>query len=162
MDVIWSKERILQLSPLRGAYWIAFALFFTFTEWGRKVYRPYVYVNGIDDWGMADVMGNLSGTLAIIFFDLGVVHATRSQSLWVTGLVTLGVVGYEILQGVLPRSVFDWKDVAATLIAGGIAVGLLLILHRLYPESTTDGGQMAGGQVTGGQVAGGQVTGGQT
>lgn len=149
MDTFWSKERVFQLSPLRGAYWIAFALFFTFTEWGRKVYRPYVYSNGIHDWGMADVMGNLSGALAIIFFDQGFVHATRNQSLWITGLVTLGLVGYEIVQGVLPRSVFDWKDVVATLIAGGIAVGLLLILHRLFPEHLPAGRQVDGGQVAG-------------
>jgi hypothetical protein len=144
MDSFWSKERIFQLSPLRGAYWIAFALFFTFTEWGRKVYRPYVYANGIHDWGMADVMGNLSGSLAIIFFNLGVVHATRSQSLWMTGLVTVGLVAYEVVQGVLPRSVFDWKDVVATLLAGGIAAVLLLILHRLLPKRSTDSDQVAG------------------
>jgi hypothetical protein len=113
-----------------------------------------VYSNGIHDWGMADVMGNLSGALAIIFFDQGFVHATRNQSLWITGLVTLGLVGYEIVQGVLPRSVFDWKDVVATLIAGGIAVGLLLVLHRLFPESTPAGGPEAGGPEAGRQAAG--------
>jgi hypothetical protein len=152
VNVFWSKERIYQLSLLRGAYWIAFALFFTFTEWGRKVYRPYVYGNGIHDWGMADVMGNLPGTLAIIFFDLGFVHATRKQSMWVTGLVTLGLIAYEVIQGVLPRSVFDWKDVGATLIAGGIAVGLLLVLHRLFPESPPAVRQMGGEQVAGKQT----------
>ena len=144
MDTFWSKERIFQFGPLRGAYFGTFALLFLFTEWGRKVYRPYVYANGIHDWGMADVMGNLSGTLTIIFFNLGAMHATRTQGLRTVGLVTAGLMAYEIVQGVLPRSVFDWKDMAATLLAGGIAVGLLLILHRLLPESQVDNTQPAG------------------
>jgi hypothetical protein len=142
MDTFWSKERIFQFSPLRGAYFGSFALLFLFTEWGRKVYRPYVYGNGIQDWGMADVMGNLSGTLAIVFFDLAATHATRAQGLRVIGLVTGGLIVYEIVQAVLPRSVFDWKDVAATLLAGAIAVGWLLILHRILPESRSAGGQV--------------------
>jgi len=147
MGTFWRKERILKFSPLRGAYFCTFALLFLFTEWGRKVYRPYVYANGVRDWGMADVMGNLSGSLAIIFFDLGVTHATRAQGLRIIGLVTVGLIAYEVVQGVLPRSVFDWKDVAATLLAGGIAVVVLLILHRLLPERTVDSDQVVGEQI---------------
>ena len=146
MDTLWSKERIFQFSPLRGAYFGTFALLFLFTEWGRKVYRPYVYANGIYDWGMADVMGNLSGSLAIIFFDLGFIHATRVQGLRIIGLVTVGLIAYEVVQGVLPRSVFDWKDVAATLLAGGIAVVALLILHRLVPVRMAGRDQAVGEQ----------------
>jgi hypothetical protein len=130
----WSRERVFKLSPLRGAYWVTFALCFLFTEWGRKVYRPFVYANGIHDWGMADVIGNLGGTLAVIFFNLGTAHATRAQGMRMIGLVTVGLMAYEVVQGVLPRSVFDWKDLAVTPLAGLIAVGMVVIMHRLLPE----------------------------
>jgi hypothetical protein len=131
---LWDKERVLRFSALRGVYWGTFALFFLFTEWGRKVYRPYVYGGGLTDRGLADVVGNLTGSLAVFFFNLTFLHATRAQGLRAIGLVTAGLVAYELVQGILPRSVFDWADVAATLAAGGIAVGLLLAIHALFPE----------------------------
>jgi hypothetical protein len=129
MSAFWSKERILTFSTLRATYCGAFALSFLATEWGRKVYRPYVYANGILDRGLADVMGNLGGTLAIVFFNLAVTHATRAQGRWMIGLVTVGLMAYEVIQGVLPRSVFDRKDLWATLIAGAIALVLFEVLH---------------------------------
>jgi hypothetical protein len=135
MGTFWTKERAFTFSPLRGAYFAAFVLSFLLTEWGRKVYRPYVYANGIQDGGLADMMGNLGGTVAIIFFNLAVTHATRTQARWMIGLVTVGLMAYEIVQGVLPRSVFDWKDMWATAIAGLVAWGLLELIHRLLPES---------------------------
>jgi hypothetical protein len=144
MDTFWSKERMFRLSPLRGAYFGAFAVLFVLTEWGRKVYRPFVYANGIHDWGIADVIGNLGGTLVVIFFNLGTTHATRAQGLRMVGLVTGGLMAYEIVQGVLPRSVFDWKDLAVTPIAGLIALGLLVIVHRLLPGGKAAGTETAG------------------
>jgi hypothetical protein len=135
MGNFWIKERVFTFGPLRGAYFGTFVLFFLLTEWGRKVYRPYVYANGVHDWGLADVMGNLGGALSIVFFNLACTHATRVQGLRMIGLVTVGLMAYEVIQGVLPRSVFDWKDMVATLLAGLIALGLLLLLHWLLPES---------------------------
>jgi hypothetical protein len=135
VSIFWSKERVFTFSPLRGVYWCAFALFFLLTEWGRKVYRPFVYANGVRDGGLADVMGNSGGTLAIIFFDLAFTHATRVQGRRIIGLVTAGLMVYEVLQGVLPKSVFDWKDMVATLIAGLFALVLLEIIHHRLPET---------------------------
>jgi hypothetical protein len=139
MDTFWSKDRAFTFSPLRGVYFSIFALSFLLTEWGRKVYRPYVYANGIRDGGLADVMGNSGGTLAIIFFNLAVTHATRAQGRRMIGLVTAGLMAYEVIQGVLPRSVYDWKDLVATLVAGLIALLLLEVIHRRFPESAVAG-----------------------
>ena len=134
MEPFWSKERAFTFSPLRGAYFAAFAVLFLATEWGRKVYRPHVYANGLHDWGLADVIGNLGGTLAVIFFNLGTTHATLAQGMRMIGLVTVGLMVYEVVQGILPRSVFDWKDLAVTPLAGLIAAGLLVLIHKLVPE----------------------------
>ena len=130
-----SKDRIFRPGPLRGAYFLTFALFFTLTEVGRRVYRPYVYQNGINDFGLADVVGNLFGTVAIVFFLLGVYHATSTQGFRIIALVTVGVTIYELLQSVLPRGVLDWKDVVSTPLAGALALFLLLLIYRFVPDS---------------------------
>ena len=138
-DLFFSKERVFKLGPLRGVYFLVFALSFALTEAGRNIYRPFVYRNGIDDLGLADVIGNLLGTVVIIFFQLGVAHATRKQGLRIVALVTGGIVIYELLQPILPRGVLDWKDVVSTLIAGAFALGLLLLITRLVPDPLPPG-----------------------
>ena len=122
---------------MRGVYFVLFAAAFIFTEIGRKIYRPYVYQNGISDFGFADVIGNLLGTVAIIFFCLGVYHATRSQSIRIVIFITIGVVIYELLQPVLPRGVLDWKDVFSTFAAGLFSLNIVLIIWRVIKDPLT-------------------------
>ena len=132
--LFFTPNRILKLSPRRGVYFVTFALFFVLTEIGREVYRPFIYQNAIDDFGFADVIGNLLGTIVIIFFQLGVCHATRVQGFRIVALVTVGITVYEIMQPILPRGVLDWKDVVSTPIAGVISLGLLLLIWRAIPD----------------------------
>jgi hypothetical protein len=127
-DVFFSRNRIFKLGPMRGIYFVIFAIFFILTEIGREMYRPYVYKNGIDDFGFSKVIGNLLGTVAIIFFGLGVSHANRAQSIRGTVFVTAGVTIYELMQAVLPKGVLDWKDVISTPIAGLFSLILVLVI----------------------------------
>jgi hypothetical protein len=133
-DVFFSKNRIFKLGPMRGVYFITFAFFFILTEIGRQIYRPYVYKNGIKDLGVADVIGNLLGTVAVIFFGLGLNHANRVQSIRVIVFITVGITIYESLQPVLPRGVLDWKDVISTPIAGLFSLMLVLVLWRVVKD----------------------------
>ena len=133
-DYFFSKDRILKPGPLRGIYFISFALFFALTEIGRTKYRPYIYENGINDFGFADVIGNLLGTIVIVFFLLGVYHATPKQGMRIVPFVTVGVTIYELLQPVLPRGVLDWKDVVSTIVAGLISMLILLPIWRLVHD----------------------------
>lgn len=119
---------------MRGIYFITFALFFIITEIGREIYRPYVYQNKINDLGFADVIGNLLGTVAVIFFGLGVSHANRLQSIHGAIFVTVGITIYELLQAILPRGVLDWKDVVSTPVAGLFSLMLILIIWRFIPD----------------------------
>ena len=66
----FSQDRVLRLSPVRIAYVLTFVILFVLTEFGRKVYRPFIYANSINDFGFADVVGNLLGTSVSIFFNL--------------------------------------------------------------------------------------------
>jgi hypothetical protein len=133
-DVFFSRNRIFKLGPMRGVYFVTFALFFILTELGRETYRPYVYQNEIKDFGFADVIGNLLGTVAVIFFGLGVSHANRVQSIRGTIFVTAGITVYELLQSVLPRGVLDWKDVISTPIAGLFSLMLVLAIWRVVQD----------------------------
>jgi hypothetical protein len=137
--LLFSLDRALRFSPLRAAYLISFAVLFVLTELGRKVYRPYIYRNGIDDFGFADVIGNLFGTSVSIFFNLAFCHATRAQGLCIIAFTTLGITIYELLQPILPRGVLDWKDVASTPIAGLGSLVLLMVLWRVIREPSAEG-----------------------
>jgi len=140
-DVFFSRNRILKPGPIRGVYFVTFAFFFILTEIGREIYRPYVYQNGINDFGFADVIGNLLGTVAIIFFALGVNHANRVQSIRVIVFVTVGVTIYELLQAVLPKGILDWKDVISTPVAGLFSLMLVLVIWRVVQDPLPPDGE---------------------
>ena len=134
MDFFFTKERLLKRNPLRFAYLIGFVSFFVLTEIGRKFYRPYIYRTHIDDFGIADTIGNSLGTLTQMFLYLGLANATKGQSCRIIVFVTLGYIGYELVQPYLPRGTFDWKDVFATLGAGILAAVVVTVVHFVLPE----------------------------
>ena len=136
MAFFWTKSRLLKKNTLRIAYVLAFVVCFIATEIGRKVYRPYVCHNHIDDWGIADTIGNSLGTLTQIFLYLGLANATRRESYRIIGFVTVGYIVYEIVQPILPRGTFDLKDVLATFSAGVLAAILVTLIHHFYHERT--------------------------
>lgn len=67
-DLFFSRDRFLAPRRRRGAYLITLALLFLLTEVGTEIYRPFLYQNSIQDLGFADVVGNLLGTIAMVFF----------------------------------------------------------------------------------------------
>ncbi len=134
MEFFFTKERLFKRSSLRFAYLIGFVSFFVLTEIGRKFYRPYIYRTHIDDFGIADTIGNSLGTLTQIFLYLGLANATKRQSYRIIAFVTLGYIGYELVQPYLPRGTFDWKDVCATLGAGMLAAVVVTVVHFVLPE----------------------------
>lgn len=138
MGFFYTRERFFKMNALRVAYFIAFASFFVLTEIGRKVYRPYIYRMHVDDFGIADTLGNSLGTLTQIFFYLGLSNATQKQSYRLIGFVTLGYVVYEMVQPWLPRGIFDWRDVGATLAAGIFAALAVTVVHFVSPERPGD------------------------
>jgi hypothetical protein len=135
MGFFWSNERLLKPSLRRATCMIICAMAFVLTEAGRRIYRPYVYRTGIDDLGLADMMGNLGGTVVQIYLSLGLVHAAPVQGFRIIAFVAAGYTLYEIVQPILPRGTFDVKDIAATLIASLFCAALWAALVALLPES---------------------------
>ena len=129
------KNRIFIIDNKRIAFFLIFVFMFVFTEIGRKIYRPYIYLSDLFDFWIADTIGNLTGTIAIIFFDFAGVNPKHRQGRIFLIIITLGLIVYELLQYFSPRSILDWRDMIATLIAGLISWGIYEILLKKYPEN---------------------------
>lgn len=125
-----SHHKFLTWNRLRGAYVLVFLLSFVITELGREIYRPYIYTTGLNDFGIADTMGNHLGAVTLVFFILAVMNATRQEALIVIATVTIGYVGYEFVQQFLPGSVVDPKDMVASIFGGALSLLLFLGIYQ--------------------------------
>ena len=128
------KNRIFIIDNKRIAFFLIFVFMFFLTEIGRKIYRPYIYSNDIFDYWIADTIGNLTGTIAIVFFDFALVNPKHRQGRIFLIIITLGLIVYELLQYFSPRSILDWRDIIATLIAGLISWDIFEFIYKKYPE----------------------------
>lgn len=124
------KASIKTIDSKRIVYFVIAVLFFFLTEIGRNIYRPYIYSNNIDDYGIADSIGNSLGIIVQIFFTLAILNSPRKKVFRVIGFIVIGYILYEILQPYLPRGVFDWKDIYGTLIGGIISLFILFFIKK--------------------------------
>lgn len=70
-----------KFDKIRFVYLIVFILSFIFTELRRNFYRPYIYENRINDFGLADSIGNWGGILVQIFFGLVIVNPIKIKGI---------------------------------------------------------------------------------
>ena len=126
-----NKAAIKTIDSFRVIYFVIAVLFFFLTEIGRNIYRPYIYSNNIDDYGIADSIGNSGGIIVQIFFMLAILNSPRKKVFRVIGFVVIGYILYEILQPYLPRGVFDWKDIYGTIIGGVISLFILFFIKKI-------------------------------
>lgn len=103
----WLATPERTVKPSRS--WIVFPLIglvaLAATEFGRFVCRPYVQSHGIDDFGITDSVGNLSGIVVTRFLGCTAMNPTKSQSLRLAVFCSFGFVLYEFLQPILPKGV---------------------------------------------------------
>ena len=125
------KEQFRTIDTIRIVYFATFVLAFIFTEFGRYVYRPFIYHNHINDFGIADSIGNWGGIVVQIFFGLAIINSSFKQGFSVIAVATGGYILYEFAQPYLPKGTFDWLDVYGTLIGGAIGLTLLLLIHTI-------------------------------
>ena len=125
------RTSIKTIDRLRLVYLGIAVLFFFLTEIGRNIYRPFIYSNNIDDYGIADSIGNSGGIIVQIFFMLAILNSPIKKVFRVIGFIVIGYILYEILQPYLPRGVFDWKDIYGTLIGGVISLFILFFVKKM-------------------------------
>jgi len=125
------KDAIKTIDIFRIIYLVVAVFAFLVTEAGRNIYRPFIYENGINDYGIADSIGNIGGIIVQIFLMLAILNSPPKKVFNVIGFVTIGYVIYEILQPYLPKGVFDWKDVFGSLIGGVICVLIWFFINKI-------------------------------
>jgi hypothetical protein len=91
------------------------------TEMARSFYRPYIYAHHIDDWVIADTVGNSSGTVTAVFMILTMSGRGTSRDWRLMAMVIAGLISYEMFSTVNGHPL-DVNDVLATLLFGGISV----------------------------------------
>ncbi len=69
------KDAIKTIDIFRIIYFIVAIIAFLVTETGRYIYRPFIYQNGINDFGIADSIGNLGGIIVQIFLMLSILNS---------------------------------------------------------------------------------------
>lgn len=117
-------------TPLkRVTLWIGISAYFL-TEIARSFYRPYVYANNIDDWLIADTIGNSLGTVTAIFMILTMAGRGTHSDWRLVGMVFFGLVGYELM-ALVDDHALDVNDLWATVIFTGLsALAYAVILSR--------------------------------
>jgi len=96
-------------------------LFFVVTEFMRTIYRPWVYAEGVNDYGLADSIGSFGGAFVIVFGLTAVLSGTPEKARGNAVALAASCVAYEVLQPHLGTGIFDWLDLIAAAIGGSIA-----------------------------------------
>jgi hypothetical protein len=116
-----TKERIINLIVGLTA-----VLIYEFVA--RPFYRPYIYTNNINDFHVADTIGNTLGTIATIFVLIGFIGKGRSQHIFLIKTITISVALYELAHPLLGMPIDPW-DILATILTGGICLILYKVIH---------------------------------
>lgn len=97
---------------------------------GRMIYRPYIYNNKINDFHIADTLGNTFGTFPTIFFLIAILSNDTIKGNYLIKLGTFSVVVFELLHPLLGKKI-DIYDIIATIVAGFVSY---LIYNGLFKD----------------------------
>ena len=127
----FTKERIINL-----AIGLSAVLIYEFLA--RPIYRPYIYRNNINDFHLADTIGNSLGTMATVFVLIGLIGHGRTQNIFLIKTITISVALYEFAHPLLGKAIDPW-DIVATLFTGGLCVMLYKFINSsLDKKQLTD------------------------
>ena len=99
-------------------------------EAARAWYRPFVYSQGLNDFHVADTLGNSLGTIATVLVFGSIFGRFHIQTLFVLRAAAMAVAVYELLHPLLGKPI-DPFDLLATVLAGVICQGVYYwVYHR--------------------------------
>jgi hypothetical protein len=106
---------------------------------GRPIYRPYIYDNKINDFHIADTLGNTFGTLPTLFFLIAILSNETTKGNYLIKLGTFSVVVFELAHPLLGKPIDIW-DIVATIMTGIISYLIYnsVFKNRQLNEKTTN------------------------
>lgn len=100
---------------------------------GRPIYRPYIYTNKINDFHIADTLGNTLGTLTTIFVLIAIFSNETVKGNYMIKLGTISVIFFELAHPLLGKPVDVW-DIIATILSGLLSFVIFnIIISRDLP-----------------------------
>ena len=125
------------MSNIRILFIITGAVFLVLTHFGDTYYRDWVYTNQIADFGLANYLPNITGTITAIFLLIGLSKESFKKAPSSAFGVMVGCVIYEVMQPTLGTGIFDWQDLVAVVITGSIVVITLNISNKTIVSIAT-------------------------
>lgn len=104
---------------------------YSITELGRSFYRPYIYANNIDDYFIADTIGNSFGTITAIFMVLTLLGKGTNKDWNIVFLIIAGLIFYEFLN-LTGKTAIDINDIISTVVFGIISILIYFFLLKKY------------------------------
>jgi hypothetical protein len=123
-------------NPLAAIYVIIFLVSFVLGLLSKLVYRNFIYLNHLSDFGLADSLPSFFTVLGISFATLSFYQykvAKISYSIFV--MSAFSMIAYEFSQK-FESGVFDVNDIIASIIGSIFAFGLYKILTKIFIKST--------------------------
>jgi len=125
------------MSNIRIVFIITGTIFLVLTHVGDTYYRDWVYSNQIADFGLANYLPSITGTITAIFLLIGLskesIKKSPSSAFW----VVVGCVIYEVMQPILGTGIFDWQDLIAVVITGSIVIFSLNRINKTMVNVAT-------------------------
>jgi hypothetical protein len=103
----------------------------------RPYYRPYIYSNKVNDFHIADTLGNTLGTLAMIFIMIFLLSNNKEKSNFIIKNGTLIMVVYELAQPLLGKPIDPW-DILATLLTGATCYFIMNFVFKERLKKKTE------------------------
>lgn len=110
---------------------ILWLLFLVLTMWIGNTYRPYIYSNHINDYGLADVGYNPIAVVNMTLLRwLGVCRFSRNKVLDIF-INTIAYLFFELTSYFIPLfGVFDIKDALALIFSCLLSVGMMYVIDK--------------------------------
>lgn len=115
------------MSKFRIVFIFIGIIFILLTHVADTYYRSWVYANQISDFGLAGYLPSITGTITAIFLLIGLSKEPIKNIPKSAVFIAIGCIAYEVLQPIFGTGVFDWLDLAAIIISGGL---ISLLLHH--------------------------------
>lgn len=95
------------------------------------IYRPYIYANNINDFGIADTIGSFVAVLGFCFFVWGIKeYSNKEKNKQIIIATLIYSFGWELFGYLGIYVTYDKKDIIAALISGLITFLIKEIIDR--------------------------------